>query len=65
MDKRECTKAIRKAYRIFGSIAILKQSNRSVRLSRAKALELIKTVADDAEIKAEWLDDDDQYLMIG
>ena len=65
MNKQECTKAIRKAYRIFGSIAIVKESHRQVRLSRAKALALIKTVPDDAELNAEWLDDDHRFLMIG
>lgn len=65
MNKRECTKAIRKAYRIFGSIAIIKQSHRSIRLSKVKALELVQFVSDDEEINAIWLDEDEQFLMIG
>ncbi len=65
MNKKECTKAIKKAQRIFVSVEVLRNSKRNARLSKSKALTLIRCLPDNADIKAEWLTDDHQFLMIG
>jgi predicted RNA-binding protein associated with RNAse of E/G family len=64
MTKNEYTRAVRKANRIFGYIQIA-NSKRPTRLSKAKALNLVNHVPDDAEINAEWATEEQTVLLVG
>ena len=64
MTKKEYTRAVRKAQRVFGYIQIV-DTKRPVRLSKAKALDLAKLVPDDAQIDASWASENQMFLLVG
>ena len=66
MDKQECTKAIKKARRVFVYAEVLAGKGiRGFRISKTKALLVIRSLPDDAEFKVGWLDDEQRFLSIG
>ena len=65
MTKREYRQAVNQARRVFCCVHISDARPANARISKARALELITLVPDDATIAADWLDDDQQLLMIG
>ena len=66
MTTLEYRKAVRAARRIFVSIFIVEgQGAVQSRISKTKALLLISRFKDAVTIKAEWLTDEKQILMVG
>jgi len=65
MDKASYLKAVRKAERIFGYIAVMPDHNVPTRLSKVKAAALVKQCDESDDIDAMWACDDEQFLLIG
>ena len=66
MTKAEYRRAVRKSRRRFAYVAIAgSKSMRPIPLSRAKALKLVKLLPDDTEINAEWVSEDELFLLVG
>jgi len=65
MTKKEYRQAVKQAQRIFGYVQITAERRQAVRLSKVKALDLIRQVDDDSEIGATWADDDHAFLLVG
>lgn len=65
MTKTEYRQAVKRAQRIFAYVHIAAKQRRPVRLSKAKALELLNRVPDDAQVDAMWASDDQAFLLVG
>ena len=66
MNKQEAIKAIKKAKRIHAYVNLVDNGRlRPFRLSKSKALEMLKAVPDDATIRAEWLEGAPENLLLG
>ena len=65
MTKTEYRQAVREAQRVFGYIQIAVKERRPVRLSKAKALELLRRLPDDAQIDAMWASEYQEILLVG
>ena len=65
MTQAEYRQAVKRAQRVFGYIQIAVKERRPVRLSKTKALELLRRLPDDAQIDAEWADGDQAFLLVG
>ena len=64
MTKKEYTRAVRKAQRVFGYVQLV-DSKRPIRITKTGALSLARQVPDDAEINAMWADNDQAFLLVG
>jgi len=65
MDKAAYLKAVRKAKRLFGYIAIADKYRVATRLSKPRAAALVTRCDDDKAIDAMWASDDEEILLIG
>ena len=65
MDKKEYRQAVRQAQRVFGYVQITATRRQATRLSKTRALDLIRQVDGDSEIGATWADDDHAFLLVG
>ena len=64
MDAKEYRQAVKEAKRIFAYVKITDTRRQAMRVSKVKALELIRQVNGD-EIEATWASDDHTFLLVG
>ena len=64
MDAKEYRGAVKEAKRIFAYVKITATRRQAMRVSKVKALELIRQVNGD-EIEAAWASDDHTFLLVG
>ena len=65
MDKAAYLKAVRKAERLFGYIAVADKRRVATRLSKARAALLVSRCDDGDIIDAMWASDAEEILLIG
>ena len=63
IDKAEYKRAVRTARRIMGFITVSGSRKVGIKLSKVEALFLVKALADDKPIQAEWGDGDDKTIL--
>ena len=64
MDAKEYRQAVKEAKRIFAYVKITDTRRQAMRVSKVKALELIRQVNGD-DVNATWADDDHTFLLVG
>ena len=68
MDKKQYTRAVRKARRIVAFLSMTAESQvmSGIKISKAQALRLVQLSRFDSEsIAAEWADDSQEILFVG
>jgi len=66
MTVEEYRKAVKAAKRVFASVYLVQDKGpRQCRISKAAALQMANSLNGTDGIKAEWLTDDKQFLMVG
>ena len=66
MDKATAIKAIKRAKRVFVSVSLYDgNGHRNFRVSKPQALRTIEGLLDDQLIKADFLDDEKHFLVLG
>jgi len=64
VDAKEYKRAVKQATRIFAYVKITDTRRQAMRVSKVRALELIRQVDGD-DVNAIWADDDHAFLLVG
>jgi len=65
MDKKTYKQAVKEARAIFVYVAVSTSRRQALRVSKVKAIELVRQVDDGAKIGAIWASDDHNFLLVG
>ena len=64
MDNTEYRKAVKSAKRVFAYVQVTETRRQAMRVSKVKALELVRQV-NGGNVNAIWASDDHNFLLIG